>query len=63
MGDYRIIALDDQYRYALVGSSDRKYLWVLSRTKKLDEGVYKRLLATAAEQGFNVGEMVRTPQT
>ena len=39
-GDYRIIALDDNYRYALVGSNDRKYLWILSRTKTLDEGVY-----------------------
>ena len=62
-GDYRIIALDDDYRHALVGSNDRKYLWILSRTKTLDAGVYKRLLAAAAEQGFRVDEMIRTPQT
>ena len=62
-GDYRIIALDDNYRYALVGSQDRKYLWILSRTKTLDEAIYKRLLAAAAEQGFNVDQMVRTQQT
>jgi apolipoprotein D and lipocalin family protein len=62
-GDYRIIALDDKYRYALVGSNDRRYLWILSRTKTLDEGVYKRLLAAAVEQGFNVNPMIRTPQS
>ena len=62
-GDYRIIALDDNYRYVLVGSNDRKYLWVLSRTKALDDSVYKRLLAAAAEQGFNVDQMIRTPQS
>jgi apolipoprotein D and lipocalin family protein len=62
-GDYRILALDDKYRYALVGSSDRKYLWILSRTKTLEDSVYKRLLATAADQGFNVKDMIRTPQT
>ena len=62
-GDYRIIALDDNYRYALVGSNDRKYLWILSRTKTLDDAVYKRLLAAAAKQGFNVDQMMRTPQT
>jgi apolipoprotein D and lipocalin family protein len=62
-GDYRIIALDEQYRYALVGSNDRKYLWILSRTKTLDDDVYKRLLAVAVEQGFNVNPVIRTPQT
>lgn len=62
-GDYRIIALDENYRYALVGSNDRKYLWILSRTKTLDDDAYKRLLATAVEQGFRVNEMIRTPQT
>ena len=47
-----------QYRYALVGSSDRKYLWILSRTKTLDDDLYKRLLATAVEQGFNVNQII-----
>jgi apolipoprotein D and lipocalin family protein len=61
-GDYRIIALNENYRYAMVGSNDRKYLWILSRTKTLDEDVYKRLLATAVEQGFNVSSITRTPQ-
>jgi apolipoprotein D and lipocalin family protein len=62
-GDYRILALDDQYRYALVGSNDRKYLWILSRTKTLDDAVYRRLLAAAVEQGFSVDQMIRTRQT
>jgi apolipoprotein D and lipocalin family protein len=62
-GDYRIIALDNEYRYAMVGSNDRKYLWILSRTKTLDDAVYKRLTAAAAEQGFSVDQMIRTPQT
>jgi apolipoprotein D and lipocalin family protein len=61
-GDYRIMALNDNYRYALVGTNDRKYLWILSRTKTLDDNVYKRLLAIAAEQGFNVDRIIRTPQ-
>jgi apolipoprotein D and lipocalin family protein len=62
-GDYRIIALDDDYRYALVGSNDRRYLWILSRTKTLDDDVYKRLLATALKQGFSVNQVIRTPHT
>jgi len=34
-GDYWIIGLGDNYEYALVGSPDRKYGWILSRTPKL----------------------------
>jgi len=61
-GDYRIIALDDEYRYAMVASNDRKYLWILSRTKTLDDAVYRRLVAAAVEQGFSVDQMIRTRQ-
>jgi len=39
-GNYYIIALDKDYQYVLVGDPSRKYLWVLSRTKQLDEIVY-----------------------
>ena len=62
-GDYRIIALDDDYQYALVGSNDRKYLWILSRSKTLSEDVYKKLLEVAAGQGFDTSKMMRTPQS
>jgi apolipoprotein D and lipocalin family protein len=34
-GDYWIIGLADDYRYAVVGSPSKKYLWVLSRETSL----------------------------
>lgn len=61
-GDYRILELDEQYRYAVVGSNDRKYLWILSRSPTLSDDIYKQLLARAAAQGFNSGQVVRTRQ-
>ena len=46
-GKYWIIDLDKDYRYAVVSEPSRKYLWILSRTPKLDsileEEVYNRL--------------------
>ncbi len=30
-GDYWVIGLDDDYRWAVVGSPDRRYGWVLAR--------------------------------
>ncbi len=61
-GDYRILSLDADYSRVLVGSNDRKYLWILSRTPQLDPAIYQKLLDQAAKQGFDVGRMVRTPQ-
>jgi apolipoprotein D and lipocalin family protein len=35
-GDYWIIGLGDDYEFALVGTPNRKYGWILSRTPKLE---------------------------
>jgi apolipoprotein D and lipocalin family protein len=61
--DYQIIAVADDYRYALVGTPDRQSLWVLSRTPQLDEGIYERLVTMALEQGFEVTRLQRTPHS
>jgi apolipoprotein D and lipocalin family protein len=62
-GDYWIIDLDPQYRYAVVGEPDRKCLWVLSRTKELDEATYKQILQHVAENGYDTSKLVKTKQS
>lgn len=62
-GDYQIIALDAEYRYAMVASRDRKYLWVLGREKSMSEQQYKQLLEQARGQGFVVEQVERTKQS
>jgi lipocalin len=52
-GDYYIMELDDNYEYALVGSPTRNFLWVLSRTKTMDQEVYDQLMEIAQQQGFD----------
>jgi apolipoprotein D and lipocalin family protein len=61
-GDYWIIALAPDYSYSVVGSPDRKYLWILSRTPQMEEAQYKQLVEKAAASGFNVAQLVRTRQ-
>ncbi|HKL38646.1 MAG TPA: lipocalin family protein [Bacteroidales bacterium] len=61
-GKYWILDLDERYRYALVGSPSRKYLWILSRSKTMDEKTYDRLLSEARARGFDISEMIRTLQ-
>ena len=59
-GDYYIMALEEDYSAALVGSPDRKYLWVLSRTETLDQKIMDKYVALAKELDFNVELLERT---
>ncbi len=43
-GDYYILDLADNYSYALVGAPSRELLWILSRTKTLDETTKQKIL-------------------
>ena len=60
--DYWILDLDAGYQWAVVGTPDRKYLWILSRQPTLDSIVYDGLLERVREQGFDPGRLVRTRQ-
>ncbi len=60
--DYWIIGLDDEYRWALVGNPNRKYLWLLSRTPQLDAASVQKALDIAARQGFDLANLRMTPQ-
>ena len=59
-GDYWILGLDPDYRHVLVGTPNRKYLWILARQPRLDPGAYEALTAKAAQQGFEISRLVRT---
>ncbi len=60
--DYWIIALDEQYRWSVVGSPDRRFLWILAREAALPPDDYARALAAAGREGFDITRLVRTVQ-
>jgi apolipoprotein D and lipocalin family protein len=62
-GDYQIIALGQDYDHAVVGTPDRAYLWILSRTPQMDPALYQRLRDAAKAQGFDVARIVATRQS
>ncbi len=43
-GDYWIIALDEDYQWAVVGDPNRQTLFILSRTPTLEDEVYQDIL-------------------
>lgn len=59
-GNYWIIGLDPDYRWALVGDPGRDYLWILSREPKISDEVYREITGIAAGQGFDTGKLVKT---
>lgn len=56
-GDYWVIGLDPEYRWAVVGAPGRNYLWVLSRTAEMSEADYAAAVEVARGQGFEVGRL------
>jgi apolipoprotein D and lipocalin family protein len=60
--DYWVIDLDPNYQLAAVSEPKREYLWILSRTPKVDLQSYTALVARLAALGFDVKKLVFTRQ-
>jgi apolipoprotein D and lipocalin family protein len=61
-GSYYALALDLNARYAILGSTDRDHLWIMSQTRTLDETTYQRAVAQAAALGYDTAKLIRTVQ-
>lgn len=60
--DYNILMLGPDYDYALIGSSSDKYLWILSRTPKIEKKTLNRILDYAESLGYDISKLYFTPQ-
>ena len=61
-GKYWIIDLADDYSYSVVSHPNKKYLWILSRTPKMDDVVYQQILSRLKEKGFDLTKLKITQQ-
>jgi apolipoprotein D and lipocalin family protein len=62
-GDYWIIGLAPDYRYAIVGEPKRKYLWILSRTPQMSAQDHTEALEKIRSAGYDPDRLMRTPQS
>lgn len=62
-GDYWIMQVAPDYSVALVGSPDRRYLWLLARTPQLDRTVEDHYLAAARLQEFDLTALIHPLHT
>lgn len=61
-GDYWVIGLDPDYRWAVVGAPGRDYLWILSRERRMADADFAAARTIAAREGFDVSRLRRTAQ-
>lgn len=61
-GEYLILDLDENYQNVLIGTSSKKYMWILSRTPQMDDLTYSRLLEKANSLGFDISKLIKVPQ-
>lgn len=61
-GDYQILALDQEYQFALVGGGSFKYLWILSRDKNPDINIINNYIEIASKLGFETDNLIMVNQ-
>ncbi len=61
-GDYWIIKLGNNYDYSVVGTPNRKYLWILNRTPQMDDNLYSQIIEYVKSKGFDANKLIKTFQ-
>lgn len=57
-GGYHVVALDADYRWALVVGSDRSYCWILARDKQLHPAQRDDITARAKAMGIDTSPLI-----
>ncbi|WP_434036884.1 lipocalin family protein [Formosa sp. 4Alg 33] len=60
---YNVIALADDYKYALVAGKNLEYLWILSRETTIPEDIKQEFLNQAKAIGYNTEDLIWVEHT
>lgn len=55
---YNVIAIDPEYRYALVAGKNHKYLWILSREPGIPDEIKNTYIKIAEGFGYNPSDLI-----
>ncbi len=61
-GDYYVMELDENYQWAVIGSSSDNYLWILSRSPQMNESLYGEILKRLVNRGYDVSKLIKVKQ-
>lgn len=62
-GDYWILELDEDYQWVIVGTPNRKYGWILSRTPHPNKDILENLFQLLKKHGYNPADFEISKQT
>lgn len=57
-GGYNVIALDSEYKYALISGQNKGYLWILSREKTIPESIRTEYVNKAQSLGYDTSKLI-----
>ncbi len=55
---YNVIAIDEDYQYALVAGRSLDYMWILSRTKTIPDEIRKSYVEKAKAAGYDTTKLI-----
>jgi apolipoprotein D and lipocalin family protein len=61
-GDYRVIYLDDDYQFTVIGRAKRDYVWVMSRKPHFSNEGFDRVKDFIQGVGYDASKLRRVPQ-
>lgn len=60
--NYWILYVSHDYQNALVGTPNRKYLWILARKPTISQKLYEEMINRARQQGYDTARLIKTQQ-
>ena len=61
VADFRILYVDPEYLYAIIGRPSRDYAWILARDMYIGDDDYQKLISALTNQGFDASRVLRIP--
>ena len=59
--EYRIIYIDPDYEFTIIGRSKRDYVWLMAREASIADADYQRLISIIQEQGYDLDNLRKVP--
>ena len=57
---YKILAIDKNYQYAMIGNLTKQYLWILSRKPYITKEILNTFLNIAKKQNYDINKLLIT---
>ena len=60
--DYRIVYLDEDYQYTVIGRNSRDYVWIMARSAQIPDQTYAELRDFVIDLGYDPELLQKAPQ-